>query len=140
MHLVSIDRDRPDFRVFIDLLYGPDWNVDTDGDSFPVSSRTWTDLYIADRQTGCPPVVIQALNSLPATFSVESTSERLEQLAALYLYLYAGTAIEAAAGPLAEQHIAALKSTYARELGRASLSRWHRSSTEDPYPKAVIDD
>jgi hypothetical protein len=27
MHLVKIDRKRPDFRVLIDLLFGRGWNV-----------------------------------------------------------------------------------------------------------------
>jgi hypothetical protein len=29
----------------------PGRNVDTEGDSVPVSSRDWTSLYIADRET-----------------------------------------------------------------------------------------
>lgn len=31
MHTVKVVRDRTDFRAFIDLLYGPNRNVDTDG-------------------------------------------------------------------------------------------------------------
>lgn len=44
MFTVTVRKPRPDFRVFIDLLFGPGWNVDTDGDADPVWSRDWREL------------------------------------------------------------------------------------------------
>ena len=49
MHTISVIGDRPDFRVFVDLLFGAEHNVDSDGNSCPFNSRAWTCLYISDR-------------------------------------------------------------------------------------------
>ena len=76
MHTVKVDRDRPDFRAFIDLLYRPNRNVDTDGDSNPVSSRKWSFLYVADRESDDPSVDIHASEADTAEFVVESGSSR----------------------------------------------------------------
>jgi len=46
IYKVKIENERLDFRVFIDLLYGQNKNIDSDGDSNPVYSRNWTDLYV----------------------------------------------------------------------------------------------
>ena len=134
MHLVEIDRERPDFRVFIDLLFGPRWNVDTDGDSHPVNSRVWTWLYVADRTGGEPPVTINASEDDPRRFRVESESARLEELAALYLFLCSGSAIIGREGTLNGAERLALQATYSVELERAAKAVWHRSSDRNPYP------
>lgn len=75
MYRVSINGNRPDFRVFIDLLYGVNRNVDTDGDSVAVNSRVWSYLYIADRESDDPPLDISALTDETQIFIVESKSE-----------------------------------------------------------------
>src|SRR5688572_10734755 len=93
MHRVQVNGDRPDFRVFTDLLYGAGRNVDTDGDSHPVDSRTWTWLYIADRQRGAACVEIGASEKDPSIFEIQSSSAELEELASLYLFLYCGTSL-----------------------------------------------
>lgn len=134
MHLVRIDRERPDFRVFIDLLFGPGWNVDTDGNSHPVNSRTWTSLYIADRKRKEPPVTIEASENDANLFEVESVSTRLEELAALYLFLCSGSAIFAPMGALDDTQRMALQASYAAELQRATRALWHQSSDSNPYP------
>ena len=134
MHLVRIDRDRPDFRVFIDLLFGRGWNVDTEGNSHPVNSRTWTSLYIADRTGGEPPVTIEASDDDPQVFQVESASARLEALAALYLFLRSGATIVAPEGALDGNQRLALQARYSAELQRAADALWHQSSDSDPYP------
>lgn len=137
MHSVTIARARPDFRVFIDLLHGPGWNVDTDGNSQPVSSRTWTYLYIADRTRNEPHVTIRATDDDANVFEVESKSTRLEELAALYLFLRSGSDMTSDQGRLNGDEISSLQAKYMKELGRAADARWHRSSDKDPYPKAV---
>jgi hypothetical protein len=136
MHFVTIDRARPDFRVFIDLLHGPDWNVDTDGDSQPVNSRTWTYLYVADRTGAEPPVTIVATDEDANVFQVECTSARLEELAALYLFVRSGSDMTGDRGRLNDDEISSLQAKYLKELARATDARWHRSSDQDPYPKA----
>jgi hypothetical protein len=133
MFLITVDRDRPDFRVFIDLLYGVEQNVDTDGDSNPVNSRTWSYLYIADRESDDPHLEITALGE-PGVFEVTSESARLEELAALYLFIYSGTSINYSSVPFSSEQIQSLKTKYAVELKRANTSLWHQSSNENPYP------
>jgi hypothetical protein len=134
MHLVTIDRERPDFRVFIDLLFGRGWNVDTDGNSHPVNSRTWSSLYIADRTRDRASVTIEASEYDPHLFQVDSASARLEELAALYLFLCSGSAIGTPEGSLDSAQRLALQVNYSAELQRAAEALWHQSSDSNPYP------
>ncbi len=134
MHRVYVNKNRPDFRVFIDLLYGVGRNVDTDGNSISVNSRTWTYLYIADRESDDPPVVIVSPQTTPAIFEVKSKSQAVEILAALYLFLYCGTSIVFGDRELDPQEIENLKVLYAAQLQRAEHAVWHQSSDERPYP------
>lgn len=134
MHQIHVSRPRPDFRVFIDLLYGAGHDVDTDGDANAVNSRSWTELYIKDRHSDDPAVRIDADAGNPAQFRVQSASARLEQLAALYLFLYCGDSLAADGAELDETAIATLKLRYAAELQRAEAAVWHQSSDERPYP------
>jgi len=137
MYRIAIDRNRPDFRVFIDLLYGADRNVDTEGDSNPVSSRTWRYLHIADRESDDPHVEIAALTDESNIFEVRSESQKLEELAALYLFMCCGAAISTFSSALQPEHIGALKAKYTVELKRAEAAIWHRSSNENPYPNVA---
>jgi hypothetical protein len=125
MHLVKIDRERPDFRVFIDLLFGPDWHVDTEGNSHPVNSRTWTSLYIADRTRKEPPVTIEASEDDPGLFQ-------------LYLFLCSGSAIATPEGALDDAQRVALQASYSAELQRAAQALWHQSSDSNPYPNLTV--
>lgn len=134
MHSVSVDRDRPDFRVFIDLLYGFGRRTDKDGDANPVNSRTWNWLYLSDRESEDPAVRIYADDADPAAFSVKSASPRLEALSALYLFLYCGVSMAVDGVPADADAVAALKEKYRVELARADGAIWHQSSDERPYP------
>jgi hypothetical protein len=132
MHIVEIDRERPDFRVFIDLLYGENRNVDTEGDSDPVYSRSWTYLYIADRESDDPSIEIFVRNGQPSSFAVESESGRLEELAALYLFLTSGKSISDVTSKSID--VSELRTKYSLELHRAANAVWHKSSSDLPYP------
>ncbi|MBN3839402.1 hypothetical protein [Burkholderia sp. Ac-20349] len=134
MHTVKIARNRPDFRCFIDLLYGPPRNVDTDGDAYPVHSRLWTRLYLRDRKSDAPSVKIDPTDTDPAIFTVTSDAPELEELTALYLYLTSGDSISASENLLAAPDIDRLREKHAEALQRADQSVWHQSSDEDPYP------
>ena len=48
---LKANRDRPDFRVLIDLLFDTGRNVDTSGNCKFPSDRLWTDVYIRDRES-----------------------------------------------------------------------------------------
>lgn len=134
MHTVRIIRNRPDFRCFIDLLYGQNSNVDTDGDASPVNSRQWTYLYLKDRKDGARSVEICARETDLEIFSVESDSSALEELAALYLFLTCGQSIVSLEAHLTASNIELLRKKYSKELCRADQSIWHQSSDAQPYP------
>ncbi|OMG90707.1 hypothetical protein BIZ92_20575 [Achromobacter xylosoxidans] len=134
MYIVTVVGDRPDFRCFLDLLYGPGRDVDTDGDSFPVSSRSWTYLHVKDRESDDPCVEIQVNEADGAIFNVQSESSRLEELAALYLFLACGGSISSTDRELDEASVRSLCEKYSVELGRARSSIWQLSTDESPFP------
>lgn len=134
MYTVTVVRDRPEFRCFLDLLYGPGRNVDTDGDSFPASSRSWTYLYVKDRESDDPCVEIYVDEVDGAIFNVQSESLRLEELAALYLFLTCGGSISSTDQVLDEAAVQSLCEKYSVELGRARSSIWQLSTDESPSP------
>lgn len=134
MYRILVEKNRPDFRVFIDLLYGAERNVDTDGDSDPVNSRTWSYLYIADRESDDPSIEICANEKEPSTFEVQSESMDLVTLAALYLFLYCGASIKLDDRALEQQEVDVLKKRYASQLRRAENAIWHLASNEKRYP------
>ena len=48
---VKINSERPDFRVFASYFFGDDlYNYDSDGNSIPITSKNWTELYMTSRQ------------------------------------------------------------------------------------------
>ena len=133
MHRVRVVGNRPDFRVFIGLLYSDLHNVNTDGDSFSVESRDWTNLYVKDRESDDPSVeIIEELTG--PYFEVSSDSERLETIVALYLMEYCGDSIERNSLELPESAIGELRTKYEKELERGRTSVWHQSSPDVPYP------
>ena len=136
MHTVRATQHRPDFRVFIDLLYGHGRNVDTDGDAEPVFSRSWTWLYLKDRESDDPAVTIAAEPEGSPEFTVKSASPQLEELAALYLFLHCGESIWVESSMFDEENVERLEQRYRVELARAQASVWHQSSYMRPYPAA----
>ena len=138
MFTVRVNKPRPDFRVFIDLLYGHDHNVDIDGDSFRPESREWRQLYIKDRESDEPSVEILALSKCSQNdqleFEIISESERLEELSAIYLYKYCGQFISKSHTPLNDEEINFLINQYSININVANSSLWHQSSESNPYP------
>ncbi|WP_248739025.1 hypothetical protein [Pseudomonas sp. MWU12-2029] len=135
MYTVTVVSERPDFRCFLDLLYGPGRNVDTDGNSYPVNSRSWTYLYVKDRESDDPYIEIEASEVDVSRFTVQSDSPRLEVLCALYLYLTCGGAISSSDQALDTAAIEILSDRYSAELSRAHGSIWHQSTDAAPYPQ-----
>lgn len=133
MYTVTVVSERPDFRCFLDLLYGPGRNVDTDGDSYPVNSRSWTYLYVKDRESDDPYIEIHASEVDVSRFTVQSDSSRLDALAALYLYLTCGGSISSSDQALDKAAIEMLCDRYSVELCRAHGSIWHQSADNAPY-------
>lgn len=134
MFTVTVRKPRPDFRVFIDLLFGAGWNVDTDGDADPVWSRDWRELSIRDRENDAPKVEVYAAADDPTRFEVRSDAAPLAELAAIYLYSYCGEALEQDGVAVSPDECARLMEGYADQLARAGRAVWHRSSKFDPSP------
>lgn len=133
VYTVTVVSDRPDFRCFLDLLYGPGREVDSDGDANPVYSRSWTFLYARARENEAPCVEIFASGAGDGAFTIQSDSARLEELAALYLFLTSGDAISCSGQPLDQAAIERLCETYSVELGRADDSVWHETYRSSQY-------
>lgn len=140
MFTVTVHKPRPDFRVFIDLLFGAGRNVDTDGDADPVWSRDWRELYITDRQSNAPKVGLYAAADDPTRFDVRSESTPLAELSAVYLYSYCGEALERDGMAVTLDECTHLKAIYADQLARADRAVWHRSSADDPFPSLEVID
>ena len=134
MYEVKVAKNRPDFRVFLDLLYGVDRNVDTEGNSHPVNSRTWTYLSIKDRESGDPRIELCAKKTEPSIFEVKSESTELEEVTAFYLFLYCGISISVNGKSLSRKDIKELEQKHALRLKRAEEAVWHQSSDDNPYP------
>lgn len=134
MYSVTINRARPDFRCFIDLLYGTDKAVDSDGDAHPVNDRSWSYLYLCARESPRSPIEIWAGEEDISQFSVSSESSQLEELAALYLYLTCGESISRADQKLDQSTIDDLCERYSVRLKRARESIWHQETDAFPYP------
>lgn len=132
--VVIVDKPRPDFRVFIDLLYGLGRNVDTDGDANDVWSRDWRELYIRDRENDASGVEIYAAPEPSPRFGVTSDDAELGELAALYLYMFCGAVIERNGQALSADEISHLKLKHADALARAADSVWHQSGIDNPFP------
>jgi len=137
MYKITVTKNRPDFRVFIELLYSQEHNVDTDGDAIRVNSRSWTYLYIKDRMSDDPSDVIEAQDNDPSTFRVESESKKLAELTAIYLFDYCGSSIEYDGEKLDGAVIDELRRKYAKEISQAQSSIWHRSTDKTPYPNLI---
>jgi hypothetical protein len=79
-------------------------------------------------------VTIEASEDDPGLFEVKSASTRLEELAAMYLFLSSGSAMVTPQGILNDEQRITLKTGYAAELKRAAQAVWHESSDSNPYP------
>ena len=133
MYIVEVKNKRPDFRVFIDLLYGYNHNVDTDGDAYPVYSRDWKELFIANREKANSFIEIIANEQSQELFEIKSDEQELEIISALYLYEYCGSNIIKDNKKLSLELINNFKNKFLIELERGRKSIWHKSNSNNPY-------
>jgi len=134
LYKVKVKSKRPDFRVFIDLLYGHNHNVDTDGDAYPVYSKNWKELFIASREKLNSSIEIIANDQNQELFEISSLEEDLELIGALYLYEYCGSSIIKDDKELSLESINNLRNKFLIELERGRKSIWHESNVNNPFP------
>lgn len=140
MFKVKANRDRPDFRVLIDLLFEAGRDVDTDGDCRFPADRSWTDVYIRDRESDAPSVAAwvhedywdEDGNCFELIFHVESQDKEAEEAVAIYLYDYCGKTISSDSDRLHDNEIEALRQRHIAKILRADKSEWHICGTGRP--------
>ncbi|MCP8465612.1 hypothetical protein NK553_16810 [Pseudomonas sp. ZM23] len=137
MFHVRVNGERPDFRVFIDLLFGAGCNVDSDGDARSPSARDWAWLYLREREERSAAVEIQACADDPGLFGIHSENPELATLAALYLLHRCGSILTHHGAPLDGATLESMHQRFGAQLARADASHWHRSTTRTPYPTAT---
>lgn len=84
---VTVNSERPDFRVFGTYFFGDDfYSFDSEGNSFPVSSREWTELYMKSRQNKDLWFDIGWINK-ENTSILEVTSDKIENVNIIAYFL-----------------------------------------------------
>lgn len=135
---VTIDSDRPDFRLFGTFLFGEEThNYDSDGDSYTVYSRVWTELYISSREIDrC--FSIDKLTDDPLTFEVSSEQESTMYAIAYFLARETyGEVLGKDGSVLLFSDLVKLIGDFPlkKHLAIADQSIWRTTSEENPYPE-----
>ncbi len=134
---VKINSERPDYRVFGAFFFGEDLhNYDGDGNSYPVWSRNWTELYMCSRENG------QSFDISPDNEEetiLKITAERQEDVNALAYFLAKETNGEILDADNQIIDAETLKSQLGdfdleNRLRLAKESIWRQTSAENPYP------
>jgi hypothetical protein len=71
---ITAPRERPDFRLVIAFLWHDGQNVNTDGNSHHPASRTWTELYIENREQPDQVVDVTPYQESPLILLIESAA------------------------------------------------------------------
>src|SRR5690242_3299728 len=91
---------RPDFRLVLAFVWGDEVDTDTDGDSRPVDSRDWTELYAQNRGRKDEVFNVSPASDEPLVLQVRSEYEWLASAVAHLLAKTTGGGVsDQAAGP-----------------------------------------
>ena len=135
---VKVNSERPDFRVFATYFFGDDlYNYDSDGNSIPVTSKNWTELYMRSRQNKDLCFEIWKTNDNPLIFEV--SSEKLETANIIAYFLARETKGEILDE---ENNIIPIENLIEKmgdfnlteRLKLADKSIWRKATEENPYP------
>lgn len=138
---VKINSERPDFRVFATYFFGDDlYNYDSEGNSTPVTSKIWTELYMRSRQNKGLHFEIWKTNNNPLIFEV--SSEKVENANIIAYFLAKETN-----GDILdkENNIVKLESlvenmgdfNLKERMTLAKNSIWRKATDEHPYPNLI---
>ena len=136
---VNVNSERPDFRVFGTYFFGDDFhNFDSEGNSFPVSSREWTELYMKSRQNKDLWFDIGWINK-ESTLILEVTSDKIENVNIIAYFLAKETNGEIFDGTDKPISLDTLKNKMGNfdlkaRLLLAEQSIWRKSSETNQYP------
>jgi hypothetical protein len=83
---VKVHTERPDFRVFATYFFGDDaYDYDSDGNSIPVTSKHWTELYMCSRADKSLSFEIWKINENPLILEVSSEKVEITNIIAYFL-------------------------------------------------------
>ncbi len=135
---VKVNLERPDCRVFATYFFGDDlYNYDSEGNSIPVTSKNWTELYMRSRQNKDLCFEIWKTNDNPLIFEV--SSEKIETANIIAWFLARETRGEILDE---ENNIIPMENleekmggfNLAERLKLADESIWRTATEENPYP------
>ena len=142
---LNAEKARPDFRQVYAFLYSAFHDVDTDGDSFNPASRTWTRLWICNREKNSEWVRIFPVSESPLILEIESDLEFLAARTAYYLATYMQSGVSLASdGPFVDP--SSLSNMMGDDFDSKSASRraaetpFAQSTLENPYPNLPPDE
>ena len=129
---VKINSVRPDFRVFVDYLWGADHNFDSDGDSYDPASRVWTELYMSSREIENQSFMIGKIKDDPLVFEVSSENKYLLNRVVYFLKRETHGITQVSDETL----LLNMGDDFNLEeaLARADASIWRKSGPTNPFP------
>ena len=136
---VTTPNERPDFRTAIAFLWHDGQNVDTEGDSNNPASRTWTELYISNRERADETVEAFPYQNSPLILQIESDHENLAARLALFIATYCKGLVATSPdseflSPNTLLSRIGLDFESSTAFKRASESPFANSSLENPFP------
>lgn len=135
---IQVNTERPDFRVVAAFLFASDQhNFDSDGNSDPVSSRQWTELYISSRTMKDYTFSICLSQENPLILNIHSSRKYIAYAVAYFLALETQGHIINHKGNMIELlHIKNKLKNFPldKHLNFAKNSIWRQSSKDNPYP------
>lgn len=142
---VKVDAERPDFRVFGCYFFGDDFHeYDSEGDSFPVSSRKWTELYMCSREHKNLWFDICWVEKDDKTI-LKTTSDKIETVNIIAYFLAKetnGTVFDEKNNPVILESLMKNMGNFELEsrLLLAEKSIWRKSSEANHYPNLDIEE
>ena len=136
---VNANNDRPDFRQVYAFLYSAFHDVDTDGDSLNPASRTWTRLWICNRENTREWIRISPTSESPLILEIKSDLEFLAARAAYYLatHMESGFSISPDGpfdSPALLSKLTGNEFDCAAAIQRSLQTPFAQSTLENPYP------
>lgn len=135
---VKINSKRPDFRVFASYFFGDDlYNYDSEGNSIPVTSKNWTELYMTSRQYSDLSFEIRPINEDPLILEVSSEKAENANIVAYFLARETKGEILNESNEIISLNCLIEKMgdfNLQERLSLADKSIWRKTTEANPYP------
>ena len=136
---IQIKNDRPDFRTVAAFLFASDsHNFDSDGNSYPVTSRQWTELYISSRVMNDYKFSVYPAHEEPLILTIHASRKYISYAIAYFLAIETqGEIFNNTTGViLSPEYIQNKLKNFPlqKHLTFAQNSVWRKSTEDNPYP------